>query len=150
MLRTKTNLRNYLEVIRPWAMGVDNRGWRREDFQTQALAPMIDGELAVIDREDVKEYRTDLAHVIFPLRYYEVTVLDRLFLSQNLLGGIMWLNQKIAAFNAVLDAVNATEDKELRWQRMILLHVGTIGSVLGPGIHEAFRQLDSLLATEEN
>lgn len=142
MFRTKTNVKNYLDVVRPWAMGKDNRGWEREDFQHPTGA--IGGAMpAWIDREDVREARTNLGHVVFPLVPFNVSVLDRLFLPKDILLGILYWNQKVAAFNAVLDAVNATEDKELRWERMILLHVGAIGTTMGPGIYAAFRQLEA-------
>lgn len=144
MFRTKSNLRTYIDVVRPWAVGVNNRGWVRDDFQqpTGAIAGPVP---AWVDREDVKEARTDLSHVVFPIVPYNVTVLDRLFLPTKVLNAVQYWNQKVAAFNAVLDAVNATEDKDIRWHRMILLHVGTIGTVMGPGIHEGFLQLAGAL-----
>src|SRR6185369_9283244 len=143
MFRTKANLQAWLNTIRPWAAGVDDRGWMRSDFQT--IATVDDQGPLFTDIEAVKDHRTDLAHVIFPVVLYNVTVLDRLFLPQEVLNEVIIMNQKLAAFNAVLDAVNATEDRETRWQRMILLHVGTIGTVLGPGIHEQFRRLEATL-----
>lgn len=148
MFGVKRQFRDYLEVIRAWAMGVDNRGWMQEDFQIQVEDSDVFGGVSWRDREDVKQYRTDPSHVIFPIRPYEITVLDRLFLNQKQFAALVALNQSITSFNATLDAVNRSTDIDTRWGRLILLHVGLIGRRGTGGLHDVFNHAVETLPRE--
>lgn len=146
MFGTKKNVRNYLNVVRAWAMGKDNRGWLHEDFQI----PVVNADLSTtwLDIVEVRVVRTDPSHVIFPVQPYSITLLDRLFLGSKLLGAILAFNQAVSNFNAALDAVNRADDNDTRWVRTLLLHVGTIGTSPGGGLHQMYNDVELLLPKE--
>lgn len=131
---------SYLQVIRPWAVGKDNRGWVREDFETPVSTNLGDeGYPDWTPIQEVKEYRTDPSHVIFPLLPYDITVLDRLFMSPRLLDAMRHLNQTISNFNAMRDVFTNAQSVDARWSTVFMLHVGLIGTTGGAGLFERFR-----------
>jgi hypothetical protein len=139
--KTRDNVATYLQTIRPWAMGVENRGWLRSDFYTQG--PNLEEDPTGLTskemvREDVMDYRTDPTHVIFPLLPYEITVLDRLFLNKKLLGAIMGLNQALSNFNSMVDAFNRAPEREVKWHAVVMLHTGLIGTADTNGLYDHF------------
>ena len=145
MFGAKQRLQGYLEVIRPWAEGRDHRGWRREDFETPvSTGPGDEGYPEWTPIPEVAEYRLDPSHVIFPLVPYDLTI-DRLFLPVPVVVQVMAWNQKIAAFNAALERLNAATERDVKWALIVLLHAGTIGQLGGAGLYQGFRMVEASL-----
>lgn len=145
MFNAKQNIRNYMSIMRPWAAGVQERGWRYDDFFDIGPADPLTGEMKYEPKEGVMKMRTVPDHIIFAIRPYDITLFDRLFLPLNILRAIMDLNQAITSFNTVLDTVNNAPSVDVKWDRTILLHVGCVGQIGGFGIHDRFEKLAGLL-----
>ena len=143
MFGAKKRLAGYLDVIRPWVVGKDKRGWKHDDFEKFEVSGTGDGPRWVPIPE-VEEYRTDPSHVIFPLVPYDLTI-DRLFLSTDVVASVFALNQKIASFNATLERFNAAQEREVRWNLIVMLHAGLIGGLGGAGLYEQFRVTEATL-----
>lgn len=141
MFGAKKRLDGYLGVIRPWAVGMDERGWRRTDFEMHE-AQNLDGDWVPIP--EVMEYRLDPSHVIFPLVPYDLTI-DRLFLSGDVVASVLALNQKIASFNETLARFNAAQERDTRWALIVMLHAGLIGGPGGAGLYQQFRVTEAAL-----
>ncbi len=128
---------SYLQVIRPWAMGKDNRGWVYEDFfQHETQNPEADW----VPIPEVRDYRTDAAHVIFPLLPYNISLLDRLFMSPRLLDAMNHLNQGISNFNAMRDVFTNAQALDARWNAALMLHTGLIGTTGTGGLHDRWNR----------
>lgn len=141
MFGVKQNLRNYLDTIRGWAMGVNNRGWVHEDFETQQAMPAppaVATTYVWTPIDSVHQYRTDPSHVIFPILPYRLGLLDRLFLGRKRIAAVLNLNQSISNFNAMLDAVNSAPDSGIKWTRTVMLHTGMIGTLNTGGLYDRF------------
>jgi hypothetical protein len=135
--KARNHVADYLAVIRPWATGRDSRGWVNEDFfERKVIVPGGDMEWTPI--EDVKDYRTDPSHVIFPLIPYEITLLDRLFLDRRMLNALLNLNQGISNFNAMVAAFAAAQTVETRWTAAVMLHTGVIGTTGTGGLYSRY------------
>ena len=164
MFGAKKRLRGYLDVVRPWAMGKDNRGWLRTDFERFVLDNDPTGRVVEASRQnvlaggsplvpagewvpipEVAEYRLDPSHVIFPIVPYDITV-DRLFLPSAVVIRVLSWNQKVASFNATLERLNAATERDTRWNLLVMLHVGLIGRATDVGLYDEFRRVNEILA----
>lgn len=122
-------LRAYLKLIRPWAMGKDDRGWINEDF---------DGETC--------EMRLDPSQIIFPMimpGYF--TAFD---LNPETYEAALELTQLVSNFNSTLLVLNQARfhyrDPEYL-DLIVLLHAGIIGTKGTNGLHDAYLKLERLI-----
>lgn len=128
MFGVKVRLQAYLNQVRPWAMGMWNRGWYASDFANK----------------QVKKDRMNPCAVIFPLPALSVSAFDKLFLSPVQYAALMNFNHAANNFNAMLLALNTFEGKpEDRYKMITALHVGAIGSNGTAGLFDAFIRLES-------
>jgi hypothetical protein len=132
----------YLRVIRPWAMGTDQRGWVQADFY---MPNPENPEGQWVSKKDVYEYRTDPSHVIFPLVPFEISLLDRLFMKNEVYVALLNLNQTISNFNAMLAAFESAQTAEDRWVKAVMLHTGLIGTTNTGGLYDRFRLVEVAL-----
>jgi hypothetical protein len=137
MFGTKQRIQEYLNLIRPWAMGKDNRGWVRLDFIGSDGFPY----------EDVKKARLDPCAVIFPIGYAPISVFDMLCLKPAQRKALLTLRQWILNFNTTLAVVNLArrDSPETYFGLIYLLHVGVIGSDNTGGLYQAFREMEGSL-----
>jgi hypothetical protein len=133
--RVRTQAVQYLQVIRPWAVGKDNRGWVHSDFYVPSQDPDVKGEVPL---KDVYDYRTDPSHIIFPLIPYQIGLLDRLFMDVRLYDAMLHLNQTINNFNATVAEFARAQTVEVRWNFCVMLHAGLIGTTDGAGLFERY------------
>jgi len=146
MFGAKERLRGYLQVIRPWAMGKDNRGWTRTDFETHRTDASFLDEAGWFAIPEVYQARVeDASHIIFPIVPYDLGF-DRFFLSPRVVTSVLNLNQRIASFNATLARLNAATEKGVKWNMTVMLHVGLIGGLGTGGLHESFRITEALVS----
>jgi hypothetical protein len=125
MFGAKTRFRAYLNQIRPYAMGIDNRGWLPADFDSAA----------------VREARLDPTHVIFNLPEPPMSWFDSLFLTKTQYTAYINLRQTISNFNSSLAAVNNSRRdlQDTYYGLIVLLHAFTIGCLGSGGLFDAFR-----------
>jgi hypothetical protein len=110
-------------------MGIDERGWKDEDFTPEVLMT-----------------RSEFTQTIFPILLYPVTSRDTEQLDYTRFTALYSLNQMITSFNELVRRVNDQHTYPTVGGRLVvLLHVGLIGSEGTGGLYDAFRQLEGLV-----
>jgi len=128
----RTRLQQYLNQVRPWAVGKWDRGWYSADFLPK----------------EVKMERLNPAAVIFPVPTMPaLSGFDKFFLSDEQWRLVMNFQHSVSNFNAMLEALNRTpvKDKETRYKLITALHVGCIGTNGTGGLLDSFKMLQRSL-----
>jgi len=127
MFGAKSRLKQYLTQIRPWAMGINNRGWRTSDFTPIYLE---------------KRSRSD--EVIFPIPTLTLSSFDRLFLGPDAYASLLNFEHAASNFNEMTYIFNygPTQNRENIVRN---LHVGSIGTFNTGGLFAAYTSLSKLL-----
>jgi len=131
MFGAKRRIRQYLDVIRPWAAGVDNRGWLWEDFHP----------------EKARKDRLEPTAVIFPIAYAPLQSFDALFLNKKQYEAYLALRQHILKFNSTLAVLNSVRRdlQDTYYGLICLLHAGVIGTKGSGGLHDAVARMEEVL-----
>lgn len=131
MFGAKSRFKQYLAQIKPYAMGIDNRGWYPSDFANPQM----------------RENRLDPTHVIFAIPEPPMTWFDALLLSPKQYGLYINLRQAVSNFNSARDVANsARRDLADTYYGLIaLLHIATIGTSNTGGLYDAFNLMEGSL-----
>lgn len=131
MFGAKFRFKTYLNQIRPYAMGVDGRGWLHSDFDSDA----------------VRDMRLDPTHVIFNIPEPPLSWFDALLLTREQYVRYVNLRQAISNFNSSLAQVNAArrDSPTTYYGLIVLLHAFCIGCMGTGGLYDAFLGMEASL-----
>lgn len=129
MFGVKTRMKQYLNQIKPWAIGKDNRGWLASDF----------------DDLEVKAARMDPTAVIFTLPLMPLSAFDRLFLSADQYAAALNFYHAASNFNQLVVASNNKRVNEVRYSFIKMVHASGIGTRGTGGLFDAFNNLSIAL-----